>query len=211
MTYVKICGITRLEDALKAVHLGADALGFVFAQSKRRINPCKAKTIVSKLPENVEKIGVFVNSSPEEVLSTAQYCSLTGLQFHGEESPQYCREFINNYTVIKAFRVNRTRGWDAIPAYRGKGTVDRILLDTYVEGIAGGTGKAFPWRLLETKNNGGDMPTIIAGGINSTNVKKLLHSVNPYGIDVSSGVEHYPGKKDHTKLEELFYTVKPNF
>ncbi len=206
MTWVKICGITNLEDAKKAAALGVDALGFIFAPSKRRVEPEKVKEIIACLPEKTEKIGVFIDRRLEEVKQIAGFCGLSGLQFHGSESPDYCKNF-SKYKIIKAFRVEAHRGWDEILPYIRDNAVDRILLDTYVEGVPGGTGKTFPWELVNIHNNWGGVPLIIAGGINVSNVERLIKEVNPFGIDVGSGVEREPGKKDEEKLKELMEKV----
>ena len=144
--WIKICGLTNLGDAQKAASLGVDALGFIFTESRRKISPEAAREIILKLPKNLEKIGVFVNRKPEEAARIAGYCGLTGLQFHGEETPEYCSLF-PGFQVTKAFRVDHEKGWDQIPHYLENKGVDRILLDTYIAGIPGGTGRCFPWKL----------------------------------------------------------------
>ncbi|WP_028306444.1 phosphoribosylanthranilate isomerase [Desulfitibacter alkalitolerans] len=209
MTWIKICGITNLLDAQEAVLLGADALGFIFADSKRKVKPQAAKEIIDLLPGHVEKIGVFLDEKAQEVEAAARFCGLTGLQLHGSESPKYCKGFAQ-YKVIKAFRVNERMGWEEIGPYAASGVVDRILLDTYVEGIPGGTGKTFPWRLVPQlrKSLTRDMPVIAAGGINPLNVLQAIKEANPFGIDVGSGVERQAGVKDHEKLKQLIYQVK---
>lgn len=209
MTWIKICGITNLLDAQQAVSLGADALGFIFAESKRRINPQAAKEIIGLLPEQVEKIGVFFNEEPREVENVAKFCGLTGLQFHGSETPKYCKAFVH-YKVIKAFRIYKHIDWEKIIPYAASGAVDRILLDTYVKGVPGGTGKTFPWRLVShlRKNLSQDLPIIVAGGINPLNVLQAIKEAKPFGIDVGSGVERQAGVKDHEKLKQLIHQVK---
>lgn len=209
MTWIKICGITNPLDAQEAVLLGADALGFIFADSKRKVKPQAAKEIIDLLPGHVEKIGVFLDEKAQEVEAVARFCGLTGLQLHGRESPEYCKGFAQ-YKVIKAFRVNDRMGWEEIGPYAAAGVVDRILLDTYVEGVPGGTGKTFPWRLVPQlgKSLTRDMPVIVAGGINPLNVLQAIKEANPFGIDVGSGVERQAGVKDHEKLKQLIYQVK---
>jgi len=207
LTWIKICGITRLEDAKKAAALGVDALGFIFAPSKRRVEPETVREIIACLPEKTEKIGVFIDRKAEEVKEIAKFCGLTGLQFHGSESPGYCKSF-SEYKVIKAFRVDAHRGWGEILPYIRDNAVDRILLDTYVEGVPGGTGKTFPWELVKIHKNWGEVPLIIAGGIKPSNVQRVIKEVNPFGIDVGSGVESRPGKKDEKKLKEFMEKVK---
>ncbi|KUO51942.1 MAG: hypothetical protein APF76_06810 [Desulfitibacter sp. BRH_c19] len=217
MTWIKICGITNLPDAKKAVELGADALGFIFAPSKRQIEPEKVREIIASLPPKIEKIGVFLISDADEVKRIAEYCGLTGLQFHGSESPQYCKEIREFYQstpmdtdghrqVIKAFRVNAGKGWDEIIPYVQSCAIDKVLLDTYVEGLPGGTGRTFPWELA-ANFNWDNIPVIIAGGINPSNVVRAIKEADPFGVDVGSGVEREIGKKDHEKLYKLFREV----
>jgi phosphoribosylanthranilate isomerase len=207
LTWIKICGITNLEDAKTAVDLGADALGFIFAPSKRRVEPEKAREICKGLPERIEKIGVFVDRDLNEVKEIAALCKLTGLQFHGKETSEYCREFNKAYMVIKAFRVDGKKGWGEIPAYIRAKVVHRILLDTYVQGMSGGTGRTFPWTLVKGKD-WGNIPVIIAGGINPSNAAEAIREACPFGIDVGSGVEREPGQNDREKLKKLICGVK---
>ncbi|MEW6624496.1 MAG: phosphoribosylanthranilate isomerase [Bacillota bacterium] len=206
MTWVKICGITNLLDAQMAVSLGADALGFIFAPSKRQVDPQTVQKIVSRLPPYTEKIGVFMDMEEQQVVKIARFCGLSGLQFHGRETPTYCKKFAG-FQVIKAFRVNAQRGWDEILPYIQCNAVDRILLDTYVEGIPGGTGKTFPWKLVASFD-WGNIPVVIAGGINPENVMRAICEATPFGVDVGSGVEREAGKKDHNKLVELMQEIK---
>jgi len=201
--WIKICGLTNLEDAKLAASLEADALGFIFAPSKRRVSPEKVRAIIAALPPEVEKIGVFIDEEKAKVWKIATFCGLTGLQFHGSESPDYCQEFKNkNYQVIKAFRVNENKGWDEVTPYIRQGAVNRILLDTFVPGQPGGTGKTFPWEQVpKVRQSWGGIPVIIAGGLKSDNVFKAIKEGKPSGIDVSSGVEKEPGIKDGEKLK----------
>lgn len=207
MTWVKICGLTNWDDAELVASSGANALGFIFAASKRQISPQKAKEIISYLPRDLEKVGVFMDQDSREVRKIAEYCSLTGLQFHGNEPPQYCKDF-KDFTVIKAFRVNTERGWQGIATYIKTKSVDRILLDTYVPGVPGGTGKTFPWNLVNSRKNWEEIPLIIAGGLNPENVAIVIREVKPFGIDVGSGVEREPGKKDEQKIKQFIHEVK---
>lgn len=185
MVRVKICGITNLEDALNAVKLGADALGFVFAPSSREINPEKAKEIVEKLPPWVSTVGVFVDEKPSRVMQIVNQCKLDYAQLHGDESPEYCGQL--DIKVIKTIKTEIKR----IPEY----DVPGILLD-----ISKGTGKVFDWDLaVEAKKYG--KPIILSGGLTPENVKKAIKKVKPYGVDVSTGVESGPGKKDCEKMK----------
>ncbi len=206
MTWIKICGITNVLDAQEAVACGADALGFIFTESKRRIDLQSAKEIIASLPKGIEKIGVFLDEKPDKVREIAEFCGLTGLQFHGDESPGYCRSF-NDFWVIKSFRVNKQIEWDKILQYTQAEAVHRILLDTHVEGIPGGTGKSFPWKLLATQKPLG-VSLIIAGGITSLNATVAVEETKAFGIDVCSGVEKNPGKKDIDKLRSLIFQLK---
>lgn len=198
---IKICGLTNLEDARKAVGLGADALGFVFAESPRRISPESAAGIVRSLPPILTCVGLFVDESPPAVRRVIKECRLDALQFHGNESPDYCRQF--SLKIIKAFRIKNGNSLKAIPHYQ----VDAYLLDTYVEGTSGGTGESFNWDLaLRAKEF--SRPIILAGGLGPDNVAEAIRRVRPYGIDVSTGIEAEPGKKDHKKMKEFMKIVR---
>jgi len=191
---VKICGITNLDDATAAVEAGADALGFMFYEpSPRHVQiECVAK-IVQKLPLWVLKVGVFVNPDPELVMTALGNCGLNLLQFHGEESPDFCASF--GVMSMKAFRLKDSGSLLSIPNYR----TDVYLLDSYVAGKQGGTGEKFNWNLaVEAKKFG--KPIFLAGGLTPQNVGEAVKEVQPYGVDVSSGVELSPGKKDHGKI-----------
>ncbi|PRX28938.1 phosphoribosylanthranilate isomerase [Orenia metallireducens] len=200
MTKVKICGITNLDDAKVAVEYGADYLGFIFAKSPRKVSPYKVKEIIEQLPEDVKKVGVFANQSLEEIAEVISSCSLDYLQLHGDESPEYCQEF--NIPVIKVFRVKDESYLEQLKEYQ----VDKYLLDTYHPNKLGGVGKTFNWELAKLAKEYGEI--IIAGGLNPANVKQAIDSVNPYGVDVSSGVEAQAGIKDKKRLEEFIRRVK---
>lgn len=200
MVRIKICGITNWEDACLAVELGADALGFIFAKSPRKVTPDTAKAIISQLPPLVSKVGIFLDHQEEEVKGIAEYCRLDGLQFHGQESPSYCGQF--GQKVIKAFRIRDANDLKALSLYK----VDAFLLDTFDESLPGGTGKTFDWNLaVEAKKNG---KIILSGGLNPDNVFSAIKQVQPYAVDVSSGVELAPGKKDPEKLRAFFEAVE---
>ncbi|MCL0107571.1 phosphoribosylanthranilate isomerase [Peptococcaceae bacterium] len=198
---MKICGIKDIFTACRAVEMGADALGFVFCASKRKIPPVEAYQIVKKLPPFVSKVGVFMNMLPEEVRSIAEYVKLDVIQLHGDESPAYIKE-LNWPVVIKAFRVKDVDDLYIINDYPVQG----ILLDTYVEEMAGGTGKAFDWNLIK-----GDFfidkHLILAGGLTPENVGNAVSIVKPYAVDVSSGVETN-GVKDLKKIELFIKNAK---
>ena len=201
MVRVKICGNVTLKDTMAAVEAGADAVGFVFyARSPRVVGPKAVAAIVSHLPPFVTPVGLFVNEKPEVVRQIASDCGIRLVQLHGEESPQYCAEL--KLPVLKGIRVRTREDVANLPAYR----VDAILLDAYVEGMAGGTGTTFDWSLaVEAKAWG---PIILAGGLTPDNVAEAISRVRPYGVDVSSGVESSPGVKDHAKVKAFVETVK---
>lgn len=191
---VKICGITNLDDATAAVEAGADALGFMFYEpSPRNVSlGCVAK-IVQKLPPWILKVGVFVNPEPELVMTALGNCGLNLLQFHGDETQDFCASF--GVMSMKAFRVKDAESLNPIRNFRS----DVYLLDSYVSGKSGGTGEKFNWDLaIEAKRFG--KPIFLAGGLTPENVEEAVKKVQPYGVDVSSGVESSPGKKDHQKI-----------
>jgi len=202
MIKIKICGITNERDALWAVKLGVDALGFIFAESPRRVHPGAVKKIVSLLPPFISRVGVFVNEDRERVRDVARTCSLTSLQFHGEEPPSYCREF-NEWKVIKSFRVKDEGVLKEIPRYKA----DAYLLDTYSIGKQGGTGKTFDWEIAKEVRRFG-VPIILSGGLNPGNVVQAIIKLRPYAVDVSSGVEKERGVKDYQKLRDFIKKVR---
>ncbi len=199
---IKICGMTNTEDAVAAAELGADAVGFVFAPSPRQVSAEKAREIIMALPPLIQTVGVFVDEDPEKVTSIAAFCHLDLLQFHGKESPAYCRRF--GQRVIKAVRVQNQNGLEGCSQYSG--VVAALLLDTYVSGRPGGTGLTFDWNLaLEAKTYG---RIILAGGLNPDNVAAAISAVKPYAVDASSGLEQKPGVKDHEKMARFIQAVR---
>ncbi len=201
MIRVKICGNVTLKDTMAAVEAGADAVGFVFyVRSPRVVSPKTVASIVSHLPPFVTPVGVFVNEKPDVVRQIMSDCGLAYAQLHGEESPQYCAEL--RFPVLKGIRVRSREDVSALASYR----VEAILLDAYVEGMVGGTGTTFDWDLaVEAKAWG---PIILAGGLTPDNVVEAISRVQPYGVDVSSGVEAAPGVKDHAKVRAFVESVK---
>jgi phosphoribosylanthranilate isomerase len=194
--FIKICGITSLSDARMAVEQGADALGFMFYRaSKRFVEPAAARSIIERLPERVVKVGVFVNAPESEVRNAIAASGIDTLQFHGEESPEFCDGF-RPLRIWKAFRMESPASLRPLRHYGG---VDAWLLDSHVAGFHGGTGHSFDWDLAIKAMVGG-RPVILAGGLNSENVAAAVARVQPFGIDVSSGVESAPGKKDFAKV-----------
>ena len=201
MTRVKVCGITTEEDARRAVDLGVDALGFVFyAKSPRWIPPPAAAAIVRALPPFVTCVGVFVDSPSREIDSIVEECGLTAIQLHGRETPDFCAGF--RLKVIKAFRV---RGAE-LPPEIGRYRADAILLDAFREGVPGGTGTSFAWEVAREARRYGRI--ILAGGLNCENIRQAIETARPYGVDVSSGVETAPGKKDPKRLAEFVTMAK---
>lgn len=187
---VKICGITNLEDALAAVDSGADALGFVFfPASPRHISPDEATAIIRRLPPFVQTVGLFVNDDLETVNATADRCGLDMVQLHGDEPPDFCGGVRRR--VIKAFRVQDASTLDTIGTYR----VSACLLDAWSPLARGGTGETFNWDIAAQAVRDGRR-IILAGGLTPDNVADAVRQVRPYAVDVSSGVEAAPGKKD---------------
>lgn len=199
---VKICGITNLEDALAAAEAGADALGFMFYdQSPRAVSIETAAKIAPKLPPTIARVGVFVNPDESFVLAAIARCDLNILQFHGDESSAFCRQF--GVMSLKAFRIQDSTSLAPLAGYQA----DAFLLDSYVAGKPGGTGKVFNWDLaLEAKQFG--KPIFLAGGLTAENVAEAVRHVQPFGVDVSSGVELRPGRKDHAKVKSFIVAAK---
>ena len=203
MVKAKICGITNLDDAKVSLGAGCDALGFVFyKKSPRYIAPPLAKEIIVQLPKNILKTGVFVNEKEKEIKKIARLCNLDILQFHGDESPEFCDKF-NGYKVKKAFRVKRCLDAKSVSRYKPFA----YLFDTFTKSKAGGTGKRFDWRLIR-HINGLKRPVFLSGGLSAKNVEDAIRCVHPDWVDVCSSVEIRPGKKDHRKVKEFIKAVK---
>jgi len=204
MVKVKICGITSYEDARAAVEAGADALGFVFYdKSPRFINPVKAAGIISRLPPFIQTVGLFVNEETAQVNWTADYCGIDVVQLHGDETPEDCLEVKRR--VIKAFRVQKIISIDPLEKYQDY-QVAGYLLDAWSPDAYGGTGRTFNWELAQSAKQYG--PVILAGGLSPDNIAEAIRVVQPYGVDVSSGVESAPGKKDPAKVKEFIRVAK---
>ena len=216
MTWIKICGNTNLEDAKLAVELGANALGFIFAPSPRRITPIDASRIISQIDPEIETIGVFVNQPPSVVLATARRAGLSGVQLHGDEDPSSvgtllalaAREKVELkvYKAVRMSTIDNSFAWDAQSSKMLAG----MLLDSGTPIQRGGTGRTFDWdqaaplvRVLSRRTK-----IIVAGGLNAQNAPRALSLFNPFGLDVVSGVEREPGKKDPEKLRAFFEAVK---
>lgn len=200
MTRVKICGITRLEDALAAVDLGAHALGLNFwPKSKRFIHPNDAEELVAGLPPMVSTVGIFVNQPWDEVEAIASRCRLSAVQLHGDETPEQCDRFRTR--VIKAIRVENARSLRGLSRY----DVQALLFDAPSAGF-GGSGATFDWKLLRKVAT--QRPVLLAGGLTPKNVASAIRAVRPYAVDVASGVESEPGKKDLRKLRAFMRAVQ---
>ncbi len=201
MVKVKVCGITNLDDALQAVDAGADALGFVFYDlSPRCISFETAERIIRKLPPYMSTSGVFVNNPASFIDTAVERCGINVVQLHGDETPTFCAGI--RHTVVKAFRIRNVASIETIRNY----SVAGYLLDAYVPGIYGGTGLTFNWETARVAKQFG--PVILAGGLRVENVRKAVETVEPYALDVSSGVEEAPGKKDHVKVSEFIRLAK---
>jgi len=201
MTRVKVCGITSAADAAAAVAAGADALGFVFVPgTPRHLAPEVAEGIVASLPPFVAAVGVFLDRPVAEVVAIAARCRLQAVQLHGEEPADYCRAM--PLPVIKALRVRDASSLEPLGWYPAQA----FVLDACVEGRAGGTGVAFSWELAV--GVGARAPIILSGGLTPENVAGAIRRVRPYAVDVSSGVERSPGRKDPQKLKEFIAHVR---
>ena len=201
--FIKICGITNLEDAGNAVSYGADALGFIFAKSPRRIDPETAKRIIADIRGKAASVGVFVNESIERVNEIAKYCGLDAVQLHGDEDPDYCSN-IKVDKVIKAFRIKDEASLKNIKGYN---TLFAYLLDTFSREGYGGTGKTFDWNIA-VKAKALGKPIILAGGLKPDNIGEAIKAVRPYGVDISSSIESGPGKKDAGLMKRLIEEIK---
>ncbi len=198
MVKVKICGITNLEDALASLFCGADALGFVFYdKSSRFISPAKAANISRILPKKIKRVGVFVNEDAAKVKKIAKLCNLDMLQFHGQESPDYCRKF-KGYKVIKAFRINNQEDLEGISGYK----TFAYLFDSFSRTKLGGTGSKFNWKIL-AQTVKMEPVVFLSGGLTAGNVKEAIKLLKPDWVDVSSSLELKPGKKDHQKIQKF--------
>ncbi len=203
MTKLKICGITNKVDALVAMELGVDMLGFVFyKKSKRYLTPAMAEDIINELPPKIAKVGVFLGEKKEDVIKIAEDVFLDTLQFHGDETPEYCSFFMPKYKVIKAFRVKDRGSLKQVNDYN----TNYYLFDTYADESAGGTGTAFDWSIL--KDFKILKPIILSGGLEPDNVGRAIKELVPFAVDVSSGVESAPGKKDHAKVRAFIAAAK---
>ena len=205
---VKICGITKPIQGKTIASLGATALGFICVRaSPRYVTPEQIKAVIDELPEEIDKIGVFANSSKEEIAQTVSESGLTGVQLHGDESIEFCqnlRESLPKVEIIKALRIKNADDFTKAKTYTKY--VDTLLLDAYHPQQLGGTGKTLNWDTLQQFDP--DCPWFLAGGLTPQNVLEALEKVKPSGIDLSSGVETSPGDKDLDKVKDLFEKLK---
>jgi phosphoribosylanthranilate isomerase len=203
MVYVKVCGITTPEDAQTAAGSGADAIGFVFAASPRRLSVEEARRTAAALPDRILKVGVFVNEEPAEVLRIAVEVGLDYAQLHGDESPEVVatvRE--GGLKVIKALRM---RGADSLAAME-EYEADLFLLDAYSEKARGGTGERFDWGLAKSVKGRGNI--VVSGGLNPENVREAIRFFQPYWVDASSSLEDTPGKKNEERVRRFVIAAK---
>ncbi len=199
-TRVKICGITRLEDAMAAIEAGADALGFVFyPPSPRHVSAERAAAIIARLPAFVTTTALFVNAHKEDIEPIINQTQVDLLQFHGDEPAEFCQSF--NRPYIKAIRVTENTDFTYLQEYYKNARA--LLLDSYVKGVPGGTGATFNWKLIPKMNK----PIILAGGLNSSNVATAISEVGPYAVDVSGGVEQQKGIKSEEKIQQFMTQV----
>ena len=205
---VKICGITKPIQGKTIASLGATALGFICVKaSPRYVTPEQIKAVIDQLPQQIDKIGVFANSSQEEIAQTVAESGLTGVQLHGDESIEFCqqlREILPKVEIIKALRIKNADDFDKAKTYTTY--VDTLLLDAYHPQQLGGTGKTLNWDTLQQFDP--DCPWFLAGGLTPKNILEALDKVKPSGIDLSSGVETAPGDKDLDKVKDLFEKLK---
>lgn len=200
---IKICGITQPHQGYAIATLGATTLGFICVPaSPRYVSPQQIRLIVEQIPEKIERIGIFANTSLSEICQVVTASGLTGVQLHGDESPEYCdrlRSFLPNIEIIKALRVQNAQALAQADIYT---KVDTLLLDAYHPQQLGGTGKTLDWENLRQFQP--KCPWFLAGGLTPDNVIEALNKVQPNGIDLSSGVERAPGDKDLIKVAQLF-------
>jgi phosphoribosylanthranilate isomerase len=201
---IKICGLTNLEQARAIADLGATAIGFIcVSQSPRYVQPSQIKTIIEHLPAKVDRIGVFANASLEEISAAIAQTGITGVQLHGDETPEFCQQLKQRFPEIERLKALRIRTPDSLSqATAYFECVDTLLLDAYHPHRLGGTGKTLDWTVLQQFNP--PRPWLLAGGLTPDNILEALNQLHPSGIDLSSGVERSPGDKDLKKVAQLF-------
>jgi phosphoribosylanthranilate isomerase len=208
-TWIKICATTCIEDAVASIQAGADALGFVFAPSKRRVSAGQAREIVAQLPQHIERIGVFNNESAVRVAEIVEQVKLTAVQLHGDESPAFINELLaklpadRSVGVIKTVIVNGNFEARFAEVCQNYDCIDSVLLDS-----GGGSGRTFNWQKAQPLLSTNRKQLIVAGGLNAENVGEAIRNFSPWGVDVVSGVEREPGRKDPEKLKAFIAAVR---
>lgn len=208
MAKVKICGVTNEEDATWAVNLGAQYVGLNFHKdSPRKVSPEQAAKITAKVPPFVTTVGVFVEQTPEQIVKIAQKANLGAIQLHGDQTPEDCRAIAEKLEtpLIKVFRVGEEKDLEGIAAFEG--AVQYLMLDARVDGQPGGTGQTFPWELA-AKAKFARLPVFLAGGLTPDNVADAIEAAQPFAVDVASGVEKSPKRKDYDKMKKFIEAAK---
>jgi len=213
MTWIKFCGTTNLDDAVAAAAVGADAVGFVFASSHRRVDPDTARAIIAQLPPGLEKVGVFVNETMAHLREVAAYAGLTAVQLHGDESPEFARSVRQSAPGLRIFKaVAVAPGVEGVlRCFAESPAVDAVMLDSAPrpsDPSRGGTGRSFDWSRAVVFVPGLTQRVILAGGLSPENVSVALFKLRPWGVDVCTGVESEPGRKDHDKLHAFVAAVR---
>jgi phosphoribosylanthranilate isomerase len=213
--WVKICANTSLEDAQLAAEAGADAVGFVFAESVRRVTPAKVRAIIPKLPAEVEKYGVFVDAGFEEIAGTVEECGLTGVQLHAANDPRLAARLRTHFSGRDGFRILRVIHYggdleEQVRTAQSDSAIDGMLVDSRTATLVGGTGRRFDWGAASASFRAADarLRMIIAGGLNPENVGEAIRTLRPSGVDVASGVEAAPGKKDPAKVRAFIENAR---
>lgn len=208
--WVKICANTSLEDALVAADAGADAVGFVFAESVRRVTPEQVRAIVPQLPTNLEKIGVFVNTNFDDLAKAIEECGLTGAQLHSgceRDAVGRLREQFPSLRILKVIHFQQGLEAELREAQENK-AIDAVLVDSRTAKLIGGTGIRFDWRAARGSFAGSQLRMIVAGGLNPEYVSEAIAMLQPWGVDVASGVEASPGKKDAAKVRAFLENAR---
>ncbi len=195
---IKICGITNLNDAIICAEYGADLIGFIFASSMRMVNPKNVKDIIKKMPGTIKKVGVFKDAPIDDINEIISFTGIDGVQLHGCESPEYCGH-IKNAFVIKRIKIGNDTNREKILA-----EIRRYNVFAYLFDPGEGSGNVFDWKIIKDIKG----VFIIGGGLNQNNVRSMIELLKPYGVDVCSGVEKFPGKKDLTKVKEFIKEVR---
>lgn len=205
---IKICGIKQPEQGKAIAIAGATALGFICVpNTPRYVTKQQIRAVVEQLPKQIDRIGVFADTSVEEICQIVEFAGLTGVQLHGDESPEFChqmRSMLPEIEIIKALRIKNSQALEQVEIYFS--SVDTLLLDAYNPQMLGGTGATLDWKTLQQFQPG--CPWLLAGGLTPDNVLDALKQVNPNGIDLSSGVERAPGDKDLDKVARLFERLR---